>query len=423
MQNSIHDETRGFKTALNIKIYPSKIKGQIYAPTSKSAGHRALILASIAGGRSRLIGDFSSSDLIATQNALIALGAKIEKTKNGVTVCPIERSPEFAEIDCGESGSTLRFILPLAAALGTTVKYSGEGRLGSRPIKPLLDILGVKSDYIGAMPFTVEGGIDAKEYNTGDVNSSQFVSGMLFALLALKRPIKLTTGEIKSRPYVDLTVKQIAEFGASIAEKDGVFYVDGSSLSGRDYTVEGDYSGAAFMLALGAIGGRVEVKNLGDSMQGDRVIIDILKNMGADVVRTDDGYICKKAELKAIDFDLTDYPDLAPIASVLASYAKGTSTFYGVDRLKDKESDRLRAIEDMLYKTGIEYTYSPDVLKITGGVPSQASLSGYGDHRMVMSAAVNLSVCGGSVSDGEAVAKSYASFFDDFKKVGGNYVV
>ena len=408
---------------MNIKIYPSKIKGQIYAPTSKSAGHRALILASIAGGRSRLIGDFSSSDLIATANALKSLGAKIEKTKNGVTVCPITCPPKSAAINCGESGSTLRFILPLAAALGTTVTYTGEGRLSQRPIKPLLDMLEVKSDYCGTMPFTVEGGIDAKDYNTGDVNSSQFVSGMLFALLALKRPLKLRTGEIKSRPYVDLTVKQIIEFGGSVDEKDGVFYADGSALKGRDCTVEGDYSGAAFMLALGAIGGEVEVKNLGESRQGDRVIIDVLNKMGANVVKTVDGYICKKAELKAVDFDLSDYPDLAPIMSVLASYANGVSTFKGVDRLKDKESDRLGAIEDMLYKTGIEYAYSPDVLKITGGAPHAADLNGYGDHRMVMSAAVNLSVCGGSVTDGEAVAKSYASFFEDFKKVGGNYGV
>ena len=410
---------------MDCTVNKSAIKGTVYAPTSKSVAHRAFIIASLAKGDSVLYGDFSSDDVKATVGALKALGASFEE-HDGFTVChPIVKTKQ-ATIDCMESGSTLRFILPLAAALGIETEINGRGKLPSRPIKDLLQSLkGIKYDYENKMPFKFSGQLSGTEFEiSGDV-SSQYVTGLLIAMLALKRRCELKiNGVLKSKPYVDITVDVIREFGGDIIETDKGYVVDGSRLVGREYKVEGDFSGASFMLTLGAINGVVTVEGLNPlSKQGDKIIIDVLKSMGAKTEYADAAYTVYESKLNAVDFDATDYPDLAPIIAVAMAKADGISRIKGADRLVDKESDRKRGILKMLTALNVDCKENENEIEIVGkGEFSTAFIDGQADHRMVMAAVVALSTVGGKVSDSEAVAKSYKKFFEDFKNSGGVYV-
>ena len=406
-------------------VFKSEIDGKVSAPTSKSVAHRALIVASIALGDSVLYGDFSSDDIQATIGALEKLGASFEK-KDGVTICHPIRKADSASIDCFESGSTLRFIVPLAAALGIETEVNGRGKLPKRPIKDLLDALkGIRYDYEGSMPFKFSGRLTGDDFEISGNVSSQYVTGMLFATLALKRKCSLRiNGELKSKPYVDITVDVIKQFGGYVKETADGYEIDGSGLKGREYKVEGDFSGASFMLVLGAVNGTVTVDNLNpSSKQGDKIIVETLKKMNAEVIESKNSYTAKKSRLKAIDFDATDYPDLAPIVSVAMAKADGISRIKGARRLVDKESDRKAGIIKMLRSLGVDCLESEDEIEIVGKSEfSSADIDGQADHRMVMSAVVALSTVGGSVSDSEAVGKSYKKFFEDFKNSGGKYV-
>ena len=408
---------------MNLEIIKSNLKGEVYAPTSKSLFHRALIVACISKGESVLHGDYSSDDVMMTIHALEALGAKFDFKDREIVCYPIEKV-ETAKIDCGESGSTLRFILPLASALGVKATFGGRGKLGNRPIGELLEELkGIKTDYDGGLPFSINGKLENGDYEIDGSESSQFVSGLMMSMLTLDGEHKLKLKGLKSRPYVDLTLSVITAFGGKVEQDGDDYVVDGSALKGRDFDIEGDFSGASFLFALGALNGDVKISGLNDrSKQGDKAFLNLLKKMNAKITFDENAYRVEKSELSGADFDFYDCPDIAPIAAVVMARAKGISRIYGANRLTAKESDRKQGIIKMLTALGIKVKDLGDTLEVEGGEFKPCVLDGQADHRMVMSGAVALSLCGGVVTDCEAVSKSYKNFFDDFKSLGGRYV-
>ena len=370
---------------MNLEIIKSNLKGKVYAPTSKSLFHRALIVACISKGESVLYGDYSSDDVIATINALKSLGAKFDFKDREIVCHPIEKV-ETAKIDCGESGSTLRFILPLAAALGVKATFGGRGKLGNRPIGELLEELkGIKTDYDGGLPFSINGKLENGDYEIDGSESSQFVSGLMMSMLTLDGEHKLKLKGLKSRPYVDLTLSVITAFGGKVEQDNGDYHIDGSALKGREFDIEGDFSGASFLFALGALNGDVEVLGLSDrSKQGDKVFLNLLKKMNAKITFDENAYRVEKSELSGADFDFSDCPDLAPIAAVVMARAKGISRIYGANRLTVKESDRKQGIIKMLTALGIKVKDLGDTLEIEGGEFKPCALNGQADRSLLV---------------------------------------
>ncbi len=405
-------------------IYPSGISGRFTAPSSKSASHRAVLAAALAKGESRLENLAGNDDIVATVQAVSALGASVLRKGGSTVVNGIERPPERAQIACKESGSTLRFILPVAAALGVKAVFSGEGRLPSRPIHMLLDELcrhGIVTDYTGTMPFGIAGRLQSGTYTISGGVSSQFVTGLLFALPLLEGDSEIIIeGRLESRPYVDMTVSTLRSFGVEVAETPTGYFIKG----GQRYTncimcVEGDYSGAAFMLAAAALSGEVRCEGLLErSLQGDRAMLPLLERFGAQVTRDAGGVTVKAGPLSGIEIDAADIPDLVPVLAAVAACAKGTTIIKGAARLRIKESDRLTAVAQMLGGLGAEIAQTGDGLIITGK-PALAGgeAESFGDHRIAMSAAVAALRCTGpvTVKGAECVSKSYPSFFEELK--------
>ncbi|MCH5154347.1 MAG: 3-phosphoshikimate 1-carboxyvinyltransferase [Clostridiales bacterium] len=407
---------------MNVKITPSKILGEITAPPSKSYAHRLLIAAYLSGERVRVKNAGHSDDVLATDNALKSLGANIFIDDGAVT---IERTaiPNNATVDCKESGSTLRFLLPVAAALGIHSAFTGQGRLLSRPISGLVDALNERGAQIDGL--TVNGKLHHGEFIVPANVSSQYITGLLFALPLLSGDSSVIfDGAPVSTGYIDITLDVLNKFGISVEKTACGYNVKGNQKykAPRDVTVEGDYSGAAFMVALGAICGDVTVKGLNPiSLQGDAEIINVLKKFGANVCVQSDCVSVKKSELNAINIDCENIPDLVQILSVVAAFGKGVTILKNVNRLRLKESDRIAAITSQLNTAGIRCDYECDSLFIHGGLPIGGTFSGGDDHRTVMSASVlALGANGGSKVIGcEPVNKSYTEFFNDIIKLGG----
>ena len=417
---------------MNVTLTTSTPNGKIKAIASKSAAHRALICAAFASESTEIICSETNADIDATVRCLCALGAKITRREESFIVLPIRNVPSSAVLDCGESGSTLRFLLPIVCALGCEADFKMAGRLPSRPLSPLreeLEAHGVSMSEAGSNPLRVSGRICAGEYKIrGDV-SSQFISGLLFALSITEGESRiLLTSAIESAPYINMTLKTLYDFGADISIDELGFTVRGTKklISPKSVTVEGDWSNAAFMLAAGAVAPRasVSVTSLDpDSLQGDRAILELLVRFGADVRRKNDKITVRPGELYGIDIDATNIPDLVPILSVVAAAAKGRTVIRGASRLKLKESDRLASVSDMLFTLGASIAKTDDGLIIDGGKPLTGGVvSSCSDHRIAMSAAVASLICEGevTVTDAEAVAKSYPAFWDDVASLGFN---
>ena len=406
---------------MNAKITPSKISGEITAPPSKSYAHRLMIASFLSGEKTCVKKTGNSDDVSATVSALSSLGAKISVDD----VITIERAaiPSKTTVDCGESGSTLRFLLPVAAALGIQATFTGHGRLLSRPISGLVEALNANGAKIDGL--TIKGKLSHGRLKVPANVSSQYITGLLFALPLLSGDSEIIfDGAPVSTGYIDITLDILHKFGIEVQKTAFGYNVKGNQQykAPRDITVEGDYSGSAFMLALGAICGDVKVNGLNPiSLQGDAEIVNIIKKFGGAVTVHGDGVSVKKGELNAIEADCENIPDLVQIISVLAAFAKGDSVLKNVSRLRLKESDRIAAIETMLSASHINCDYDGDNLYIRGGSPVGGAFSGGGDHRTVMSAAVTaLGAKGESTILGcESVSKSYTEFFNDIKKLGG----
>lgn len=385
--------------------------------SSKSDAHRALICGALSKEPCRVRYSGTSRDIQATEACLSAL-------KEG-----------RRDMHCGESGSTLRFLLPVMGALGHCASFHMEGRLSQRPLSPLYEELenhGCQLSPQGQNPLTIKGQLEPGTYRIPGNVSSQYISGLLFALPMLEGDSQIfIEGTLESTPYVDMTIKTLSHFGITIERRDYGYAVKGSQCytAPDEYMVEGDWSNACFFLAAGALtDGGITVNGLNpDSLQGDKAILDILKEMGASVHREGDAVTVETAAtltptlLRAVDMDVSQIPDMTPILSVLAMAAEGTTRITGAARLRIKESDRLKTITETLTALGGQIEELPDGLIITGkGRLEGGVVDAHKDHRIAMMAAVASLICHGKVTirGAEAVSKSYPDFFEILQKAG-----
>lgn len=413
---------------MNVTLIPSSPKGEIRAIASKSAAHRLLICAAFANAASKIRCEQLNRDIEATADCLCALGAAIEYKDGFFTVEPIKDIPKKATLRCGESGSTLRFLVPIVAALGVKGEFVLKGRLPDRPLSPLRELLeenGVKLSVQGSNPLVCEGRLNGNDFSISGSVSSQFISGLLFALALFKNGGSLKiTDRLESAPYVSLTCDALKKFGANITKKGSVYTVTPTKLLDKEkiFCVEGDWSNAAFPLCAAAIGGDVTVTNINlTSRQGDKRIVDILREFGAEVEIGRGRVRVRRAILKAIDIDASQIPDLVPVLATVASVAKGTTRIYGAARLRIKESDRLFTVCNMLNSLGADVKQTEDGLIINGKTSLiGGSVDSANDHRITMSASVASAACTSPVTvlGAEACQKSYPAFFEDMERLG-----
>lgn len=392
-----------------VKIKNAILNGSVVIPPSKSAAHRALLCSFLAGGGT-VSPIISSKDMQAMQQAISAL----------------ENDDEI--VDCIESGNTLRFVIPVAAALGKSVTFVGSGRLPERPLETFLELLpkhNIKCTSNGRLPLSIEGKLTAGKYEIAGNISSQYISGLLFALPILDgdSEIVLTT-RLESKPYIDLTIKVMRDFGVEVQETESGYLVRGNQqYKTRDYIVESDWSQAAFFLVGGAVGKSVALKGLDmNSVQGDKAIVDILKKFGADIEIKENEIISRKAELKGIKVDVSDIPDTVPALAVAAAYANGRTEIVGGERLRFKESDRIESVVSNLKRLGADVTETSDGMIINGGKKLKgAELLGYNDHRIVMAFSIAALFAGGEtiITEANSINKTYPSFFEDYNRIGG----
>ena len=419
-------------------IHSADLKGVIPAIASKSFAHRLLIASALADQPTVVHCPLRSEDILATVRVLKALGAEIVDHVDRFDVTPITKSPRGLQtnalLDCGESGTTARFILPIIAALGHGGALTGHGRLPQRPLSPLYEVLvdhGLKLSPQGTFPLTVEGQLVAGDYAIAGNVSSQFVGGLLFALSITEGRSTLTLTEtIESAPYIRMTLDVLRLFGVDVMVSDDerMYRIVGQKTlkSPRDVTVEADWSNAAFWLAAGAVGSKpITLSGItSQSSQGDRAVLEILCRLGAKV---DQNLVARTitvspAPLKGQVIDAAQIPDLVPILSIVAACAEGTTTFVNAGRLRIKESDRLETTGNMLRALGVEVDVLPEGLVVHGrGQFTSATVSGANDHRIVMSAAIAALRTQGvvTIEGAQAVRKSYPHFFEDFSRLGG----
>ena len=414
---------------MNIKVTPSQLNGKVCAPPSKSDVHRAVICAALSGGVCEVAPVDMSDDIKATIGCVEALGARTVLKDDVLT---IDGSDMFknksAVLDCFESGSTLRFFIPLAAAGGVKTTFIGRGRLPERPLDVYLDCLpeaGVKCEAENNLPLTIDGKLQSGIFNIAGNVSSQFITGLLFALPLVKGDSKIVlTTELQSEGYVDMTIRCMERFGVCVERTDYGWFIKGSqSYTPQNYRTDGDWSQAAFFMTAGALSGNVEVESLRlTSAQGDLKIIEILESFGADISVNLDKVTVKKSKLKAIDIDASQIPDLVPILAVAASAAKGKTRIYNAERLRAKESDRLQSTADMINALGGKAEIIADELLIDGVRKLRGgTVKGYNDHRIVMAASVAALKCEKEVTitDRESVNKSFPNYFEEYEKLGG----
>lgn len=416
---------------MNLKISPAPIGGNLRAIASKSYMHRALICASLADKPTVLYCPESNRDIIATAECMRALGAQITEDNGRYTVCPISKSHSGpAVLPCNESGSTLRFLLPVAAALGGGAVFHVRGRLSARPLSPLYEQLvahGAVMSPNGVFPLSLEGKLQSGVFSLGGSVSSQFFTGLLLALPILdESSTVLVEGTLESAPYVRLTESVMNRFGVFPAVTENRMEITPAPYrSPGTLDVEGDWSNAAFWLVAGAVGGGITMTGLQhDSCQGDKEIVGLLKRMGADI-RTDcDRITVNKSALHGIEIDAKDIPDLVPILSVAAAYAQGETVIRGASRLRLKESDRISSVLQMLAALGIECAEMSDGMIIKGGTPKSGFVDACNDHRIAMSATIAAISCAGDVTvlGAEAVNKSYPAFFEHLALLGGEAI-
>ena len=420
------------------KIIPKVVSGSLKMPPSKSVSHRMIIAAALSDGLCSISGVLLSDDIRATIKACEALGARIilrrqpgDLYKLSIFGCSMPDA-KGKIIDCFESGSTLRFLVPIAGIDAKNTRLIGRGRLPKRPMKPYHDAFAgttLKLDKPASqaeLPLTLSGKLESGVYHLpGDV-SSQFVTGLLFALPLIDGDSEMIIdGPLESAPYVDITIDVMDKFGVKI-ENDGhrrFRVAGGQRYKSADLTVPGDWSQAAFYAAMASFGGRLHLTGLdSDDVQGDRVIVDIMRKMGGRLAYTQNGLFVAASDLRGTDIDVSACPDLVPILAVIGAAAEGTTRILGARRLRLKESDRLAAVTDTLGSLGAIIESDSDSLTIQGGKQLfGGKISTFNDHRIVMAMTAAASLCAHPVIiDGcEAVTKSYPDFFSDYETIGG----
>ncbi|CUU50578.1 3-phosphoshikimate 1-carboxyvinyltransferase [Clostridium beijerinckii] len=424
----------------NLKIYPGKLSGEVKIPPSKSMAHRAVICAALGDGVSKVTNIDYSDDIIATIEAMIALGAKITKKEDYLEVYGVN-SPENIEansvkeqrtIDCNESGSTLRFLVPIAALFDGVNRFVGRGNLGKRPLDTYYKIFneqGIKYSYKdGILDLKTEGKLKAGEFKMEGNISSQFITGLLFTLPLLDGDSKIViTTEMESKGYIDLTLRAIKDFGVEIINNNyEEFIIKGNQIyKSIDYRVEGDYSQAAFFFCADALSSNIVLNDLKlDSLQGDKEVIDILQRMGLKLNNKDNGLIGSASlGLKSTIIDGSQCPDIIPVVSLVAALSEGTTEIINAGRLRIKECDRLAAVTSELNKLGAKIIEKEEGLIIEGvkELKGNVEVWSHKDHRIAMTMAIASTMCKEPIilKDYECVSKSYPQFWDDFKNLGG----
>ncbi len=398
-----------------VTIQPGRLSGRILVPPSKSAAHRAVICSALAGAASPFKpGEALSDDIQATTRAM----QSIQQYREGTL-----------EIDCGESGSTLRFLIPIVAALGIPAEFIGHGRLPERPIGLYCKILpkhGVSVTTGGGLPLSVSGQLTPGTFTVPGNISSQYITGLLLALPLLNRDSELVlSSPLESAGYVEMTLEIMCDFGVT-AEKTahGWHIAGGQSYHAGAYIIERDWSQAAFFLSAGALGGDLLLDGLNqNSAQGDRAAEELFRAFGANTEWRGGTLAVSPGNLKGIEIDAAQIPDLVPTLAATAALCRGQTRIYNAQRLRIKESDRLAAMADGLNRLGGNVQETPDGLLIDG-VPQfhGGTVQGYSDHRIVMALSVGALCASGTVTvtDARSIRKSYPAFFADFNMLGGN---
>lgn len=412
---------------MDIELSLKNMKGTIDAIASKSDAHRILIAAALADAPCKLILNSTSNDIRATSECLEAAGARIEKDGTDLIVTPIKKAPSSAVFDCGESGSTIRFLIPVASALGISCIFTGSGRLPERPQTPILKALaenGVTVSPDGEFPIKLSGQLRSGVFTLPGNVSSQFVTGLIFALPLLEGDSEIRLiPPVESKPYINMTVATVKKFGIEIEEKGNSYFVKGNQkyISPGEIKVDGDWSNGAFFAVFGALSEMTVNGLFPDSLQGDKAITNIVRKMGADVTQTENSLTVRKNELHGIEIDVADTPDLVPVIAALATFAQGTTTIKNAARLRIKESDRLKTVTELITAAGGDITEFPDGLIIKGGKKLKESFTfdGCNDHRIVMAAAVLSFGSVVTITNAQAINKSYPDFIRDITKLGG----
>lgn len=424
----------------NIKIFPKELKGEVKIPPSKSMAHRAVICAALGDGISKVSNIDLSDDIIATIDAMKSLGAVVNDLGKGTLEIQGVNSKEFfglrefeRVIDCNESGSTLRFLVPISLAFEGTSRFVGRGNLGKRPLDTyyeIFDLQGIEYNYKeGILDLVISGLLKAGEFKVKGNISSQFITGLMFTLPLLNGDSKIViTTELESKGYLDLTLSTMKDFGIEIINNDyKEFIIKGNqSYKSRDYRVEGDYSQGAFFLSADALGADVNILDLKeDSLQGDKEVIDILTRMGTSIVKEGNGVVAKSNSLHSTLIDASQCPDIIPVISLVAALSIGKTEIINAGRLRIKECDRLNAVTVELNKLGAKIEQKEDGLIIEGvnELKGGVEVWSHKDHRIAMTLAIASTRCKEPIilKDYECVSKSYPQFFEDFKMLGGNF--
>jgi 3-phosphoshikimate 1-carboxyvinyltransferase len=415
---------------MDIRIKPKSLQGEIEVIASKSLSHRYVIAAALSNEKCVISNVLKSKDLEATKNALAALGASFDED----IIYPADLNLRAQKVNVFESGSTLRFMIPIFMLQTNEIEVNGMNRLIDRPLDVYDRLFEHKKvvfkhlDSNHQLPVLIKGKIKGGHFPLrGDV-SSQFISGLLFALpLTGRDSVIELTSPLESKGYVDLTLDVLRKFGIHILRVDQYIYIKGGQkYQARDAIVEGDFSQSAFWFVAGLIGDhQLVLKHLKqDSLQGDKEIVDILKRMHADIEYKNGNYIVNPSKTTGTTIDLSQVPDLGPMLMGLAGVSEGTTTFINYERLRIKESDRVEAMKDVLSRFGVEMKEFHDKIEIEGKpqLKGNIEIDTFNDHRIAMAASVLAIRAKGDVviKGAECVEKSYPIFFEVYKKVGGD---
>lgn len=408
---------------------PFTAKGSVDIPPSKSDVHRAIICAALSKGKCTISPVALSNDIKATIGCIKALGATANISGNVLTIdgTNIFKTQNIT-LDCGESGSALRFFIPVAAAGGINAEFIGHGLLPKRPIGIFTEALpkaGVKCETEGGLPFKISGALQSGTFEIPGNVSSQFITGLLLALPLLNGDSDIVlTSPIESVGYINMTIYTMSKFGVKVETTDYGWHIKGGqAYRPTDYITDGDWSQAAFFMVAGAINGCVTVNGVNkDSAQGDKKIVDIIAQFGAQVTQNETSVTVKCREMKGITIDASQIPDLVPVLSVCAAFAQGTTHIINAERLRIKECDRLNATANLINTLGGKVKELPDGLEITGVNTLAGGLAeGCNDHRIVMSAGVCAARLKGTIECTYAMSinKSYPDFYRDYNNIGG----
>jgi len=415
---------------MQVTVSPGVIKGTVTANPSKSAMQRAVAAALLSSGKTLIHNPGFSNDCLAALEVAENLGAKIRRAGEDVEITSNGVKPFYDTINCGESGLGIRMFTPIAALADLAITINGHGSLATRPMdffEQVLPQLNVQcSTNQGKLPLHIRGPLQPKDITIDGSLSSQFLTGLLMAYGAVAENTTITVKDLKSKPYIALTLQLMEQFGVKVEQRNFEQFRFGRKQAYRagEYTVEGDWSGAAFLLVAAAVAGKAEVHHLNtQSAQSDKVILQALERAGAHIMPGVFTVIVEKGALKAFEFDATDCPDLFPPLVALAANCSGTTKIKGVSRLAHKESDRGKTLQEEFGKMGIRILLQGDEMLVHGGTGIKgARVHSHNDHRIAMACGVAALTANGPVviDNAEAINKSYPEFFEHLQKIGAS---